>query len=732
MQRIASGHSNRVCDGLCTLSLLWSAIMTPTEQTPKKSRPKWVLPVAIGSVLAVAAAGVGIAVGLNGPEQEPSAAPTASATPTPTPTQTPTLTPIPADTGVNYAPASFAAWNVANLMDSDTRFSASRDTPQDGSASLRVDRPIAVTEAPNALTQTVAVTPGTSYDLSAWVKWPTSNEESAPVSLVMGTAGPKVVEFPVMTAEWTQINWTFKSGPGQTSVPISLNVNGATTGFMIDQVQMVATGTTENLFANSSFEESSGFGNTVMNETLFLTSGSAGVNLAWNAASVDWTLSDESEAVVRSGSGAVLGGHYRVGLDDVAQGYYELSFAPAGASRITTDIVILDATPRGSQISDERFGVGAHVEEDYYDDSASAAAVLGVSAIRNDAYWNLTEKRAGQYDFPAVYNESFAQFRQFGMEPLPISNGPNKLYDGNKIPTSAGGIGAYASYTAALSVQYGLESVEIFNELNGQRFNNSGCGVAADCYFPILKAAYEKVKAASPNTLVLGPANGNQDDPFLTELYRIGGLNYLDAVTYHPYVPVPELLAPDIQGAQSRIREYNNGADKPIWLTEFGWTASGGLSEATQANYLVRAEVIALANGVERLFWYDLVNDEVDGSHEGNFGLFRRETSVLPFEPKPAAMTQGLLIRKVLDKEFASSDEVPNAYSYVFGAGDTATRVAWSTAGATVNYAATGPVTVTTAMGTATTVDPVDGVVAVPLGEEPVYVEGPVSAASAG
>jgi hypothetical protein len=615
-------------------------------------------------------------------------------------------------------------------MDSDTRFSANRDTVQDGTTSLRIDRPIGVTEDPNALIQSVAVTPGTTYDLSAWVKWPTSNEESTPPTLTMGSGGPKVIEFPVMTPEWTQVTWTYQSGPGQASVPIALNVNGATTGFMIDQIQMVATGTADNLLANSSFEEAAGFGNTVMNETLFLNSGSAGINLSWNTASVDWTVSDQAGAVVRSGSGPVVGAHYRIGLDDLPQGFYELSFTPSGASRISTAIVVVDATSSGSQISDERFGVGAHVEEDYYDDSASAAAAVGVSSIRNDAYWNLTEKRPGQYDFPAVYNEAFAQFNELGLDPLPISNGPNRLYDGNKIPTSAAGINAYANYTAALSANYGLKSVEIFNELNGQRFNNSGCGVAADCYFPILKAAYEKVKAASPGTLVLGPANGNQDDPFLTELYRIGGLDYLDAVTYHPYVAVPEMLAADIQGAKARIREYNNGEDHPIWLTEFGWTASGALSEETQANYLVRAEVIALANGIERLFWYDLVNDEVDGSHEGNFGLFRRETSVLPFEPKPAAMAQGLLIRKVLDKEFTSADEVANAYSYVFGTGDTATRVAWSTSAAPISYTASGPVTVTTAMGTATTIDPVDGVVTVTLGEEPVYVEGPVSAAA--
>ena len=700
---------------------------THDPQVPLKARRRWVLPVAVVVASALVVAGVGIVLGITAPDTEPTA-PSASPTADPTPTAP---AEIPADSGVNYAPANFAGWTVANVYDSDTRFSADRDTAQDGAVSLRVDRPIAVTESSRALTQTIPVDSGTTYEFSVWVKWPTSNSESDPVALTLGEGGPKVVEFPAGTAEWTQVEWSYKTGAGQVSLPISLDATGVTVGLMLDQFEMVAEGSSNNLLANPSFEESTPVSNQITNETLLLTSGSAGINVVWNAASVEWTVSDQAGTAVRSGAGSFVGGNYRIALDDLPQGYYQLRFTPSGESSVNTAISILDPTPDGSLITDERFGVGAHVEESQYDDSATTAASVGVSSVRNDAYWNLTEKTAGQYAFPAVYDVSFAQMKDAGLAPLAISNGANNLYDSGKIPTSAAGIQAYANYTAALADHYDLQSVEIFNELNGQRFNDGVCGVGADCYFPLLKAAYEKVKAVSPETLVLGPANGNQDDPFLTELYRIGGLSYLDAVTYHPYVAVPELLIPDIQGAQARIREYNNGESKPIWLTEFGWTASGGTDEATQANYLVRAEVIALANGVERVFWYDLVNDAIDASHEGNFGLFRRESASVPFEPKPAAMAQALLIRKIHEKQFVSMDAIANGYSYVYGTGQGATRVAWSTSGAQATYATTGPVTVTTAMGAATVVEPVDGLVTVQLGEEPVYVEGPVTAASA-
>lgn len=700
-------------------------------EVSKKKRPAWLIPTAVVAAAAVAVAATIVAVNLaDTDEPAPTAEPSAASTPTPSSTPTPTVTPV--VEGTNFAPASFASWSLVNEDDIATRYSVDRDTFQEGTVSLRVTSTATDEDDPRGLTQTVAVQPGTTYNLSAFVRTPELGVGSDPVEIVMGAGGSKRTELPAGAAEWTQVDWTYTTGAGQTKADLSIVPTGATPGVRIDQLQAIAEGDSTNVIANGSFESFTATPNSITNANLLLDTGKAGIVLAWQTASLDWTVKNEASDTVASGTAQTTGGEATVPLYDLPQGYYSAAIAPTGVpgSGVETAFIILDEPAPGSTNTDTRIGVGTHIGEPYYVGSEEGAAAIGFTAMRSDAYWGRVETTQGQYDFPAEYEEGFFDFEDKGIEVLPISNGTNKFYDNKKIPTSPGAIDAYAKYTAALVDHYNAPEVEIFNELNGQRFNNSACGLGADCYLPILKAAYEAVKATSPNTKVLGPANGNQDDPYLTELYRIGGLNYLDAVTYHPYTAEPEALIGDIQGAQARIKEYNNGESKPIWLTEFGWTATGGpISETRQANYLVRAEVIALANGVEKLFWYDLVNDKTDPvAHEGNFGLFRRATATTPLEPKPAAMAQALLIRKISNKDFSSADPIAGGYSYVFGTGDSATRVAWATTAVSVEYAATGPVTVTTASGTASTVEPVDGKIVVQLGEQPVYVQGPVTA----
>ena len=705
--------------------------MTRAARKRINRRPRWVVPVGIVAAVAIVATAIIFIPNLTSQQPVPSSSAAApSPSPTPTPTPTPTVA-TPVVVGNNFAPATFENWTTDGALGGPTRFSVDRDSFHDGATSLRVDSSAKSGDKQQRLSQTIAVQPATTYNFSAWVQSPELSDGSQPVEVRMGEGGVKIFSLPSGAADWTLVSWEYSTGAKQVSLAVAISPTGPTPGFRIDQLSAVPVGGDVTTVANGSFDRFSTPSTSIMDDATIYQTGANGINVAWKADAVDWVISDAQGTSLKSGSLPVIGGMVTVPLTDVVQGYYGVSLsAPSdpGVS-IDTSFAVLDA----ASVSDERFGVGAHIGEDYYVGSETAAAAVGFSGMRTDAYWARNETAKGVYNYHVDYEEAFPAFKKLGIDVLPISNGANKLYDSGKIPTSKGAVAAYGAYTADLAEHYGSKAVEIFNELNTQRFNNSTCGVGADCYYPLLKASYDAVKAKHPETLILGPANGNQDDPFLTELYRIGGLNALDVVTYHPYVSAPEQLAADIQQAQARIKEYNNGNSKPIWLTEFGWTASGGISEQTQADYLVRAEATALANGIEKLFWYDLVNDEVDPkSHEGNFGLFRRATATTPFEPKPAAVAQALLIRKVAGKPYVSADPVGGSFSYVFGKGDSATRIAWATTPAYATYQATGTVTVTTSMGAVSKLEAVNGQVTVQLSDQPVYVEGNVTSSAGG
>ena len=692
------------------------------RRTLSKRARKWI----ISGVALVGVGVVGVLVVSSlhyspAPEKEPESKPTATLTPVP---------PLPETAGVIFGTAVFDGWSAETNGDASTRFRADLDAAVDGVAALRVDSSQAPSESMARLVTTLSVQPSTEYSFSAVFTSPIAHPDTAPVAVEMGSGEIEKFTFPEGVTDWTGASWTYTTGADETELVTAIAPGGVVSGFRLDTFSVIAAGDGAEHVPNGSFELYSA-PTFLRNSDLILEVGDPGLDVVWFTDSVDWSLRSVKDEPVAAGNLVLAGGEGFIPIAGLTQGFYKASVSSAshpGVS-IETTFVVLDRVNPGSD-SDPRFGVAAHTG-DYYIGAETAAGPLGVTSVRSDAYWRNSETTPGEYVFPPDYEAAFPAFEQQGISVLPISNGPNPLYDNNSVPVSQEGILAFANYTAALVKHYSSPAVEIFNELNTQRFNNSACGVGADCYFPILKASYEAVKAASPDTLVVGPANGNQDDPYLTELYRLGGLNYLDVVSYHPYTVDPEGLISDIQQAQARIKEYNGGQSKPLWLTEFGWTATGGPeSEATQAAYLVRAQVIALSLGVERVYWYDLVNDSVDPTaHEGNFGLFTRATAGVPaFQPKPAALAQALLIRQVAGKPFTSQDQVPGAYSYVFGSGEGSTRVAWSTAPIAVDYTSVNPLTVTTASGATTIMTPVDGKVTVQLGGEAVYINGDVTA----
>ena len=689
----------------------------------KSRRPKWVVPVLAGAGVVALVATAAI-VWQSLPAEETPDPPIAA--PSPTPVE------IPANPGKYFAPATFDGWTVVSDGDEPAQFSVDGDSANEGSVSLRIDSGASIEgKAFAELTRSLEVAPDTDYTLTAAIQYSERGVGSSTASITAGADTPVTVDLLATDTSWTDVSLEYRTGPAETTLPLSIRPTGTNDGLRIDNLR-IASAAPPVIVANGSFETFTSSTSMAGDSTLMVQAGSEGIDVEWFARAVDWVVTDQAGNSVANGFQEMLGGRAHVPVGSLPQGYYRLAVSASGAPApaLSANFGVVNPVKQGMAL-DNRFGVAAHVRAEIYSDSHEAALSTGIGNMRTDAYWSDVETVRGEYSFPPAYDISFAQYDSDGIAVLPIANGGNPLYDGGAFPHTAEAIQAFANYTAALVVHYDLPAVEIFNEYNNLRFNTEGCGAGPECYLPILKATHAAVKAVSPDTLIVGPANANQDDAWLTELYRLGGLDYLDVVSYHPYLATPEGLAADIQQAASRIAEYGNGVTKPIWLTEFGWTATGGVpSEYVQANYLVRAQILSLASGASKIYWYDLVNAQEDpADHEGNFGLYRRAAPNVPaFEPKPAGMVQAVLISKVTGKAPASQDPLGGGqYSYEFSSGEESLRVAWSTAGGSVSFASSEPLTVTTAMGTASVHEPVNGQVVLQLGEEPIYIEGSVS-----
>lgn len=674
---------------------------------------------AIVAAVVLVGGGTAVAVGMFAATPAP---PVAAETPRPTPTAVAEPAPTPPDT-VAVA-ATLASWNIAPGLESAVAVQAGRSS---------VDQTNVLLSVPHAgpiLSQSFDVEPETTYSLRASFRG--DGAEGSGIEILTGPTMATALERSTNAGEWKPTEWSYTTGADESTLTIKVQATGAVNGGSVDGITMVAASAPDtNLVLNGSFEEYSAPVQ-ITNPTLIMQTGAAYLGLSSEAPAVPWTVRDETGADVLSGTAE--GKLALISLGELPSGYYSASLAGSGLSRDAVGFLVLDELSAGEP--DFRFGVGTRLENDAYERAARPASELGFASVRADVIWKNVEKLPGEYDFAARYDSAMAAYRDRGLDVLPLIAYGNQYYDDGRGPSSPAAIDAYAMYASEVVEHFAPDAAEIYNEFNHADHNNSACGQTPACYLQLLAPTADRIHAAHPAVKVVGPANARQDQAFLDELFRLGGLRYLDAVTFHPYEDEynngPEFLVPNLQAAHDSIRANNDGVDKPIWLTELGWSTSL-VTEQQQANHLVRGEAIAFASNVERFYYYDLINDGDDPQNPFfNFGLFRKSSADVPaFEPKPAAMAQAVMIRKLAGKAFAERDALAEtSYSYAFGEGEDTTRVAWATTPSSVSYATRKPVTVTDQYGTVSVLKPEGGQVNIALGEQAVYLDGDLGEAS--
>lgn len=183
---------------------------------------------------------------------------------------------------------------------------------------------------------------------------------------------------------------------------------------------------------------------------------------------------------------------------------------------------------------------------------------------------------------------------------------------------------AYMAFVSAVATRYKglIWGYIIWNEPNlaaewsysghnlAQQMERGGGRVAnpAD-YVGVLGVAYRRIHAADPQALVaaagLAPTNENSpramdDRLFWQKMVEAGAADCMDVLAVHAYAygqdPLAQTTADDL-GLERIAQLYQtlrqSGADKPVWITEMGYTVVRGLQPAVtaeqQGDYLVRS-----------------------------------------------------------------------------------------------------------------------------------------------
>ncbi|KAA1183496.1 sugar-binding protein [Paenibacillus sp. B2(2019)] len=475
---------------------------------------------------------------------------------------------------------------------------------------------------------------------------------------------------------------------------------------------------------------------------IFLESEPVAFQVATRGDSVSWSVYDHLDHKILDGTDGVQGGQLNLSIPLQQLGYYKLTIATKkGGQIIQSSEVSLarlsDADPNVAENSP--FGMSTHLAwetpQGWTPELSELMHRAGVKNFRDEIPWEAVEYEKGKYRKPANRDAYMKRTQQDGLKPFIILDYTNPFYDQNSTPYTDQGRQGFADYGKSLLNLYGnqINWVEVYNEFNGS-FGDRGSGPAdsrPDYYYQLLKKTYETVKAARPDVTVVGMATAGTPLGWMEEVFKLGGLQYMDAVSIHPYQSqkAPDGIVDAVRNTQNLIRQYNQGELKPIWFTEVGWPTSVGgigITENTQAEYIVRTHVQALAEGVEKVFWYDLMNDGMKSDyHEDNFGILRNQNDPKgAFTPKPAYAAYAAMTRKIMGTQFVERETFDtNISSYKFNKDGRKLRVVWSNNPVQAAIITDVPIQITDIMGNTETFTPLDGKVYMTLTGEPIYIE---------
>ena len=202
---------------------------------------------------------------------------------------------------------------------------------------------------------------------------------------------------------------------------------------------------------------------------------------------------------------------------------------------------------------------------------------------------------------------------------------------------------AFASFVDALVARYGRggsyweehPDLPVRPVTAWQLYNEPG---RSKHYLPVLRAGYRAAKAADGKAKVVlaGLTGTPHGTPWsiLRNQYEKGIRRWFDVAALHMYTGEPENVLEGTKRFRAVMRRYGDGR-KPLWLTEFGITASKGRTEAPRsqrtlrttdrgmAAYLTKAYALLAANRrrddvrLGRAYWYTWAS-----SYERGTGIF--------------------------------------------------------------------------------------------------------------
>ena len=200
----------------------------------------------------------------------------------------------------------------------------------------------------------------------------------------------------------------------------------------------------------------------------------------------------------------------------------------------------------------------------------------GAGAIRADIMWpyHWKDPETGKYSFDNV-ERSLRLMERNGLGYLPIINcAPDKSSPVHEH------LAEWEEFITQLVTQFRgrISHWEIWNEhnfTNERYWGSKDRKVHAAHYAEALKSAYRTIKSIDPAATVVYGGTAYVPIDYIRETFDAGATNAFDVMNVHPYQTegYPEYLGSSIDALRKMMDGYGL-KDKPIWVTEVGWSTS--------------------------------------------------------------------------------------------------------------------------------------------------------------
>ncbi|MEM1059058.1 MAG: endo-1,4-beta-xylanase [Verrucomicrobiota bacterium] len=305
----------------------------------------------------------------------------------------------------------------------------------------------------------------------------------------------------------------------------------------------------------------------------------------------------------------------------------------------------------------------------------------GVTWLRGLAEWNGVEPKKGQWNwkFPDAL---VANAREHGIHVNGTLGYAARwaTTDGSTRTVPLKNNQDWSDYCRAIMSRYqdDIDHWEVWNEFNGS-FSKGG---TPEIYAELVARAHEEGKKINPD-MKIGMTVANFSVGFLDQSIKAGAKGKFDYVCVHPYENLGALRTGGDMGFLSlagslrkMLRDNGEDPNMPLWITEIGVQSTikpNAKRDAEQADLLVKCYVICLAQGFDKVFWFEARGPAY--GKDTDHGLIRKNWSKRPVYHAFAKMTE---IMGPVPEYLGWLDIDEGGFGFVFQGADGPVLCAWA------------------------------------------------------